>query len=97
MKATTTTQGAPTPPCDLELIVRQTETAYEGITPTDLRCADVWATWVGRPDDAATSDGFFAVAKWDGGTWVLANLGTAEICGAAGVPESLWDALDCVE
>jgi hypothetical protein len=97
-QATTTTTGAaPAPPCALDLIVQQTETTYEGITPTDLRCADVWATWVGKPDDPTMSDGFFAVAKWDGDTWQLANLGTAEICGDAGVPEALWDALNCIE
>jgi hypothetical protein len=98
VQVTTTTTGvAPAPPCALDLIVEQTETTYEGITPTDLRCADVWATWVGMPDDPMMSDGFFAVAKWDGDTWQLANLGTAEICGDAGVPEALWDALNCIE
>ncbi|MEY4231403.1 MAG: hypothetical protein RLZZ362_2252, partial [Actinomycetota bacterium] len=25
------------------------------------------------------------------------NLGTAEICGVAGVPEALWDDLDCID
>ena len=98
VQATTTTPvAAPAPPCALDLIVQQTETTYEGITPTDLRCADVWATWAGMPDDPMTSDGFFAVAKWDGDAWQLANLGTAEICGDAGVPEALWDALNCIE
>jgi hypothetical protein len=94
---TTTTGVAPAPPCALDLIVQQTETTYEGITPTDLRCADVWATWVGMPDDPMMSDGFFAVAKWDGNAWQLANLGTAEICGDAGVPDALWDTLNCIE
>jgi hypothetical protein len=88
--------GGAAPPCSIDLIVQQTETRYDGITPSDVRCADVWASWVGRPDDPM-ADGFFAVAKWDGGTWVLANLGSAEICGDAGVPERLWDALDCIE
>ncbi|MEX1105239.1 MAG: hypothetical protein WEB78_03485, partial [Ilumatobacteraceae bacterium] len=94
--ATTTVGAAPIPPCDLDLIVQETETTYEGITPTDLRCADVWATWVGKPDDPM-ADGFFAVAKWDTGTWVLVNLGSAEICGDGGVPAELWDALNCIE
>lgn len=97
VQATTTTGAVPSAPCVLDLIVEQTETTYEGITPTDLRCADVWATWVGMPDDPMMSDGFFAVAKWDGDIWQLANLGTAEICGDAGVPEALWDELDCID
>ena len=97
VQATTTTEAAPAPPCSLDLIVQQTETTYEGITPSDVRCADVWASWVGTPDDPMSSDGFFALAKWDGDTWQLASLGTAEICGDGGVPEALWDALNCIE
>ncbi|MEY4231401.1 MAG: hypothetical protein RLZZ362_2250 [Actinomycetota bacterium] len=38
VQATTTTEAPPSPPCVLDLIVQQTETSYEGITPTDLRC-----------------------------------------------------------
>mgnify|MGYP006921740022 CR=1 FL=1 len=81
-----TTTVAATAPCDLATIVEQTNTAYDDVTPTNLRCADDWASWVGQPNDATMSDGFFAVAQWDGTAWALANLGTAGICGDGGVP-----------
>lgn len=96
--APTTTATAPSaPPCDLDTIVRDTQTQYEGITATDLSCAGDWASWVGQPADPNTGDSFFAVAEWTGSTWELANLGTAGICADGGVPAELWDALGCVE
>lgn len=91
--ATTTT---PAPPCQLALIVEQTQTAYEGITPSDLACADDWAAWIGRPEDEL-ADGFFAVARWVGGSWELMNLGTAGVCADSGVPDELWTELGCFE
>ena len=95
--STTPATVAAAPPCDLAMIVEQTDTGYEGITPTSVRCAGAWASWVGQPDDALAQDGFFAVATWTGAAWELANLGTAGICGDGGVPTDLWDALGCVE
>ncbi len=94
---TTPATVAAAPPCDLAMIVEQTDTGYDGITPTSVRCAGSWASWVGQPDDALAQDGFFAVATWTGAAWELANLGTAGICGDGGVPADLWDALGCVE
>ncbi len=91
-----TTTTAARPPCDISRIVADTGTQYAGITPSDLRCAGTWASWVGRPDDPM-GDGFFAVAEWTGSGWELANLGTAEICGDGGVPAELWEALACLE
>jgi hypothetical protein len=92
----TTTSAAPAPPCQLALIVEQTQTAYEGITPSDLACADDWAAWIGRPEDEL-ADGFFAVARWIGGSWELMNLGTAGVCADSGVPDELWTELGCFE
>ncbi len=83
-------------PCELTRIVTETGAVYDGITPDGLRCAGVWATWIGRPDDQF-ADGFFAVAFWNGAAWVLANLGTAGVCEGAGVPAELWTRLGCVE
>jgi hypothetical protein len=94
--ATTATTAVPAAPCDLDLIVDQTQTEYEGITPADLGCADGWAAWIGRPDDQF-ADGFFAVARWSGTSWELVNLGTAGICADAGVPQAIWDELGCFE
>lgn len=91
-----TTTTAPVPPCQLALIVEQTQTAYEGITPSDLACADDWAAWIGRPEDEL-ADGFFAVARWVGGSWELMNLGTAGVCADSGVPDELWTELGCFE
>lgn len=95
--AAATTTAPSTAPCDLDTIVRQTDTAYDGVTAITLRCAGDWASWLGQPDDETAADGFFAVAQWNGSTWELANLGTAGICGDGGVPPELWDALGCVE
>lgn len=92
-----TTAAPASGPCDLATVVAQTETDFDGITPRDLRCAGTWAAWVGAADDPATSDSFFAVASWDGDSWVLANLGTASVCTDAGVPASQWPALGCTE
>lgn len=100
--AATTAAPAPptsvlaTPPCDIDRIVAETGTAYEEVTPEDLRCAGMWATWIGRPADQF-ADGFFAVAFWTGASWELANLGTAGICEDAGVPADLWGRLGCFE
>jgi hypothetical protein len=91
----TTAPGGP--PCDLRVIVQQTETAFDGITPGDLHCAEDWAAWSGTPVDPQTSDGFFAVAQFSGGGWQLRNLGTASVCGDANVPKRLWAALACTE
>lgn len=84
-------------PCELDLIVEQTQSFVAGVTPTALRCAADWASWAGQPDDVAAMDGYFAVAQWTGASWELRNLGTAGICGDGGVPEPLWPALDCVD
>ena len=92
----TTTSAAPAPPCQLALIVEQTQTAYVGITPSDLACAEDWAAWIGRPEDEL-ADGFFAVARWVGGSWELMNLGTAGVCADSGVPDELWTELGCFE
>jgi hypothetical protein len=92
----TTTSAAPAPPCQLALIVEQTQTAYLGITPSDLACAEDWAAWIGRPEDEL-ADGFFAVARWVGGSWELMNLGTAGVCADSGVPDELWTELGCFE
>jgi hypothetical protein len=89
--AATTTGGAP---CSLDTVVRQSGAPTEGVTPAGLACAGEWATFVGRPDDQF-GDGYFAVARWDGGRWQLANLGTTEVCAGAGVPAELWNALRC--
>lgn len=89
--AATTTGGAP---CSLDTVVQQSGAPTEGVTPAGLACAGEWATFVGRPDDQF-GDGYFAVARWDGGRWQLANLGTAEVCAGAGVPAELWNALRC--
>ena len=91
------TTGQPTGPCDIALIIEQTQSSVPGVTPTSLRCADDWASWSGAPDDPMTMDGYFAVAQWVGGAWELRNLGTSGICGDGGVPAALWSALDCVE
>lgn len=91
-----TTSATPAPPCQLGLIVEQTQTAYEGIMPSDLACAEDWAAWIGRPEDEL-ADGFFAVARWVGGSWELMNLGTAGVCADSGVPEELWTELGCFE
>ncbi len=92
------TTAAPTSgPCDMATVVAQTETGFDGIEPRDLRCAGTWAAWVGAALDPTTTDSFFAVAAWDGESWVLANLGTASVCSDAGVPASLWPALGCTE
>lgn len=91
-----TTSATPAPPCQLALIVEQTQTAYVGITPSDLACADDWAAWIGRPEDEL-ADGFFAVARWVGGSWELINLGTAGVCADSGVPDELWTELGCFE
>ncbi len=92
----TSTAPAPAPPCRLALIVEQTQTAYEGITPSDLACAEDWAAWIGRPEDEL-ADGFFAVARYVGGSWELMNLGTAGVCADSGVPDELWTELGCFE
>ncbi len=84
-------------PCELDLIVEQTQSFVAGVTPTSLRCAADWASWAGQPDDVGAMDGYFAVAQWNGASWDLRNLGTAGICGDGGVPEPLWPALDCVD
>jgi hypothetical protein len=103
------TEGAPV--CDFPLVIAQTETAFEGITPTELHCADVWAAWSGVPEDPLTSDGYFAVAQWNGVAWQLRNLGTVRdlpgvsvpgadpsgVCTGANIPADLWPALHCVE
>ena len=91
---TTVFAGAP---CDLDLIVEQTQSIVAGVSTNSLRCAEDWASWAGEPDDVAAMDGYFAVAQWNGASWELRNLGTAGICGDGGVPEPLWRALDCVE
>lgn len=93
---TTAATAASAAPCDLTAIVTQTDTAYDGVTPTELHCAEDWATWIGQPDDQF-SDGYFAVARWTGSTWALMNLGTSGICTDADVPTRLWDALGCFE
>jgi hypothetical protein len=90
---TTTTESIP---CDLELIVEQTGTAFEGVTPEQLSCAQGWATWQGSANDPQESDGYFAVAVYDSGSWVLVNLGTSGVCADGGVPSDLWDELNCV-
>jgi hypothetical protein len=84
-------------PCDIDVIIEQTQSFVQGVTPTSLRCAEDWASWSGQPDDPMAMDGYFAVAQWTGASWELRNLGTAGICGDGGVPLSLWPALDCVE
>jgi len=89
------TQGAPV--CDLNLIITQTETAFEGITPDQLLCANDWSSWSGIPDDPLVTDGYFAVAQWNGIAWQLRNLGTADVCADGGVPADLWPALGCFE
>lgn len=91
-----TTGSGAAPPCQLDLIVAQTQTQYLGITPSDLSCAEGWAAWIGRPDDEL-ADGFFAVARWTDGSWELLNLGTAGVCADAGVPDELWVELGCFE
>jgi hypothetical protein len=78
------------------VVVTQTGTASGTITPSDLRCADGWAGWIGRPDDQF-GDGYFAVARWNGSSWQLVNLGTALVCEAAGVPVGTWSAIGCFE
>jgi hypothetical protein len=90
----TSTTVASKVPCTLDRIIADTQTTYPGITATGLRCADVWASWIGTPD-SADADGFFAVASWDGSVWELRNLGTAGICEDGGVPTQLWDSLGC--
>jgi hypothetical protein len=90
------TTAASSPPCRLDLIVEQTQTGYDGITPSDLNCAEGWAAWIGRPGDEL-SDGFFAIARWTGASWELQNLGTAGVCADAGVPDDLWNRLGCFE
>ena len=94
--ATTTLPPSPAV-CDLINIIEQTQTQYDDIVPGDLNCAGDWASWVGRPADGVNADGFFAVAQWNGSSWELANLGTAEICAGGGVPRELWAALKCTE
>ncbi len=91
-----TTTVASGPPCDINTVVAQTQTAYQGVTPTELRCAEGWAAWIGQPNDQL-SDGYFAVASWNGSSWELVNLGTSFICTDAGVPDRLWDTLGCFE
>ncbi len=85
------------PPCDLAVIVAQTETGFDGITPVELHCAADWAAWSGAAFDPTGSDGFFAVAQWDGAAWQLRNLGTSGVCTDAEVPVDLWPALRCFE
>jgi hypothetical protein len=92
-----TTTTAETIPCDLDLIVEQTDTAYENTLQGDLRCAEGWASWVGRSDPPDANDGYFAVAVYDAGSWTLVNLGTSGVCEDGGVPERLWADLDCIE
>jgi len=89
------TQGSPV--CDLALVLVQTETTFEGITADQFLCAGTWASWSGFPDDPVTTDGYFAVAEWNGFAWRLRNLGTADVCGGGGVPTDLWPALGCFE
>ena len=91
-----TTTVASGPPCDINTVVAQTQTAYQGVTPTELRCAEGWAAWIRQPNDQL-SDGYFAVASWNGSSWELVNLGTSFICTDAGVPDRLWDTLGCFE
>ena len=95
-RPTTTVAAVPAVPCDINTVVAQTQTAYQGVTPTELRCAEGWAAWIGQPNDQL-SDGYFAVASWNGSSWELVNLGTSFICTDAGVPDRLWDTLGCFE
>ncbi len=81
--------------CSLDAVVSQSGAPTDGVTPADLACAGGWASFVGRPDDQF-GDGYFAVVRWDGARWQLANLGTADVCAAADVPADLWNALRCI-
>lgn len=87
----------PGPPCVIELVVEQTETGFDGITPQGLRCASDWAAWTGAADDPTGSDSFFAVAQWSGSAWQLRNLGTAGVCEEGDVPQELWTVLACLD
>jgi hypothetical protein len=59
---------------------------------SDPRCVGRWATAIVT---ASGQDHAFAVFDAAQGRWEGANLGTDQVCSAAGVPQDLYGPLNC--
>ena len=92
--ATTTTTG-PAPSCDATALLAAANETFglpAGATVSDPRCVGGWASAVVT---ASGQDNAFAVFDVMQGRWQGANLGTDQVCSAAGVPQELYGPLGC--
>jgi hypothetical protein len=91
----TTTASGPAPACDptaLLAAANETFALPTGAALSDPRCVGRWASGLVT---APGQDNAFAVFEVIQGRWEGANLGTDEVCSAAGVPPDLYSALNC--
>ena len=98
---TTTTAGAsttnvPAAPCGADTLLAAAQQAFgplpDGAAATDPRCVENYATAVLT---APGQDNALAVFDNPEGEWIGRNLGTDQVCSAAGVPLDFFGPLGC--
>jgi hypothetical protein len=93
--SSSTTSGGPAPACDPALLLAAAKETFDlpdGAALSDHRCVGTWASALLT---APGQDNAFAVFEVIQGRWEGANLGTDQVCSAAGVPADLYGALNC--
>jgi len=83
------------PACDTAALLTVAKQAFDlpaGTALSDPRCVSGWATAVVT---ASGQDQAFVVFDAAQGRWEGANLGTDQVCSAAGVPQDLYGPLNC--
>ena len=90
------TTQPPAAPCPADTLLAAAEVAFgplpQGAMTTDPRCVESWATAV---LEAPGQDRAFAVFNNPEGEWIGRNIGTDQVCSAAGVPLDFYGPLGC--
>jgi hypothetical protein len=90
------TTQPPAAPCPADTLLAAAELAFgplpQGAMTTDPRCVESWATAV---LEAPGQDRAFAVFNNPEGEWIGRNIGTDQVCSAAGVPVDFYGPLGC--
>jgi hypothetical protein len=90
------TTNVPAAPCDAATLLAAAQQAFgplpEGSAATDPRCVENYATTILT---APGQDNALAVFDNPEGEWIGRNLGTDQVCSAAGVPLDFFGPLGC--
>jgi hypothetical protein len=90
------TTNVPAAPCDAATLLAAAQQAFgplpDGSAATDPRCVENYATAVLT---APGQDNALAVFDNPEGEWIGRNLGTDQVCSAAGVPLDFYGPLGC--